>query len=62
MYSKNNSGPSADPFGTPCLISIQKDLYLCTIALLESLWLISIHCLLFDKKDLNHMFVMPLIP
>ena len=62
MYSKNYSGPSTDPFGTPCLISTQEDLYLRTIALLESFWLISVHCLLFVKKDLNHMFVMPFIP
>jgi len=46
MYSKNNSGLSTDHCGTPCLISILEDLYLSTIALLESLWLISIHSLL----------------
>jgi len=61
MYGKNNSGPSTDPCGTPCLISLQEYLYLLTITLLESLWFISIHCLLFVKKDFNHKFVMPLI-
>ena len=49
MYSKNKSGPSADPCGTPCLISPQEDLYLLTITLLESLWFISIHCCLSVK-------------
>ena len=28
MYSRNNSGPSTDPCGTPSLISLQEDLYL----------------------------------
>ena len=37
MYSKNNSGPNTDPCGTSCLISVQEDLYLHTIVLLESL-------------------------
>jgi len=49
MYSKNNSGPNTDPCGTLCLISKQEDLYLHTVAFLELLWLILIHCLLFVK-------------
>ena len=40
MYSKNNSGPSTDPCGTPCLISLQEDLYLFIISLFKSLWFI----------------------
>ena len=62
MYNKNNSGPSTEPGGTPYLITLQEDLYLLTLTFLESLWFISVHCLLFLKYDLNHKFVVSLIP
>lgn len=62
MYSKNKTGSGTEPCGAPCFISLQEEIYLLWTEFLLSLWSVSKNCFRCAYYDLNHNFVLSLMP